>query len=82
MEFRYTCEFQKFVASVIRVRVPSNPLNKKRNDMTSTIDFTDENGEIIASVELEDYEYDALVQQAMQEFVSKLLKEACERAME
>lgn len=48
--------------------------------MTSTIVFIAEDGSEIANVELEDHQYDALVQQAMQEYVTKVLIEACERA--
>ena len=48
--------------------------------MTSEIEFTGENGERIALIELEDHIYEALVQDAMQEYITKLLLEACERA--
>jgi hypothetical protein len=48
--------------------------------MTSTITFLDEDGKEITSIELEDHLYDALVQQAMQEYITKVLIEACERA--
>ena len=48
--------------------------------MTSEIEFTDEDGDRIALIELEDYVYEALVQDAMQEYITKLLLEACERA--
>ena len=40
------------------------------------IDFITESGEHIATIELEMYIYDTLVQQAMQEYITKVLREA------